>query len=128
VFNQLYLGRGRHPYVTSPLNVFAAKLSFEFHGLNNWTILLLGLCYLILGLSPVQKYMAKIVWSHFTTALRWFNMELWPTTWGDFLVVIIGGTRKGLWWQENDIQMKIEHTRFLIGFQDPQRWQAISTF
>jgi hypothetical protein len=24
--------------------------------------------------------------------------------------------------------MKVEHTRFLIGFQDPQIWQAISTF
>ena len=55
VFNQLCLGRGRHPYVTSPMSVFAAKLSFEFHGLNNWATLLLGLCYLILGLSPVHS-------------------------------------------------------------------------
>ncbi|KAK2362570.1 hypothetical protein QL285_087624 [Trifolium repens] len=55
VFNQLCLGRGRHPYVTSPLSIFAAKLSFEFHGLSNWAILPLGLCYLFLGLSPVHS-------------------------------------------------------------------------
>ncbi|WJX63869.1 hypothetical protein P8452_48704 [Trifolium repens] len=51
---RLHLRRGRLPYVTSPPSTFAAKLSLEFHGLNNWAILLLGLCYLFLGLTPVQ--------------------------------------------------------------------------
>ncbi|WJX97028.1 hypothetical protein P8452_78153 [Trifolium repens] len=51
---RLRLRRGRLPHVTSPLSIFAAKLSLEFHGLSDWVILLLGLCYLFLGLTPIQ--------------------------------------------------------------------------
>ncbi|KAK2375686.1 hypothetical protein QL285_076560 [Trifolium repens] len=52
---RLRLRRGRLPHVTSPLSIFAAKLSFEFNGLSDWAILLLGLCYLFLGLTPVHS-------------------------------------------------------------------------
>jgi hypothetical protein len=47
--------RGRRLLGASPLPFFPAKLySFEFDGLYNWAILLLGLLYSFLGLTPVH--------------------------------------------------------------------------
>jgi hypothetical protein len=47
--------RGCRLLGASPLPFFPAKLySFEFDGLYNWVILLLGLCHLFLGRSLVQ--------------------------------------------------------------------------
>jgi hypothetical protein len=38
---------------------FPPDLLFELHGLESWVILLLGLCHLFLGLSPVQIHILK---------------------------------------------------------------------
>jgi hypothetical protein len=50
------LERGRHHRIMAPSYAFPAKSSlfFEFHGLDSWVILSLGLYHLFLGLTPVQ--------------------------------------------------------------------------
>jgi hypothetical protein len=40
---------------------FPPSIQFELCGLVNWVILLLGLCYKVLGLSPVQYDYAHFV-------------------------------------------------------------------
>jgi hypothetical protein len=52
--NSYFQGEGAIPMPCRPWIAFPPSYLFKFYGLDDWVILLLGLCHLFLGLSPVQ--------------------------------------------------------------------------
>jgi hypothetical protein len=66
-FNGYFQGDGVVPMSRRLLVSFPPSYPFEFHGLEDWVILLLGICHSFLGLSPVQLVTCYLTFAKHTT-------------------------------------------------------------